>query len=265
MKGKHFAKAYWSRTRIVSAILSVALLFGCITFTSAWLIAEDKEDAPMVNKFTGSKLEIELLPEQDQGTYRLIPGESYNLAESEIPQITIKQGSVKCYLFVVIEETDRINNLVSANGTNTIYFSNHINGLSDIWDYTTIGDNSYGSPDSSKVNQLSSPNDCTNITVLVPSNKNSDLNLGIVDATQEAKKFTGTNTITIKTDLAKNQVHPNYFGDSQPIPKIKYSAYAIQTLGFEGKYASPKDDLIAAWNVVQEAIKSGNTKEVVLE
>lgn len=243
MKGKHFAKANWSRTRIVSAILSVALLFGCITFTTAWLIAEN-EEGPVVNKFTGSKLEIELTPDGTAGTYKLIPGITYDLSEKETPAVTVFGGSVECYLFVVYEET------------NDKYYSSFLSGKNASWDYQVIGYNNHTLP----------AKDGVATCVLVPKVSDS-LPLGVIESKDVDQSFEVIHRIDIKSDVTKNIVHPNYFksnGGNEELPKITATAYAIQTLGFRGKNGSDVNDVKAAWAVVEEAIRRNNTKEVVL-
>ncbi len=245
MKGKHFAKANWSRTRIVSAILSVILLFGCITFSSAWLIAEDKDGVPVVNEFTGSGLNITLTPDGTAGTYQLVPGVTYNLSENETPYVTVVKGSVECYLFVVVHET------VFVQGTTKPYFDWASNATE--WERQAVV---YG---------LEEVNSCTKSTVIVP--KNDELGLGIVAANPtDDKKFKPLTSFKVNDSLTKLQVHPDYFtSGTQPLPQISMNAYAIQTLGFKGCYPTENEALQAAWNVVKEAIQRGNTKQVVLE
>ncbi len=243
MKGKHLAKATWSRTRIVSVILSVALLFGCITFTTAWLIAEDKDGVPVVNEFTGSKLEITLTSNEEQGSYKLVPGVAYNL-EEDIPKITVVANSVECYLFVVYEK-------VNAN-----YFSDSFSYKNvSKWDSSTIGSNHTLTPSEG------------NICVYVPQITSSS-SLGVVETKDYNQSFEIINRISIPDTVTKTMAHPELFesmGGNEPNPAIRITAYAIQTLGIKDTTASQAEDLKKAWSYVAAAIEADNTKEVVLD
>ncbi len=245
MRGKHFERFRWTGKRIVSAILSAVVLFTGLGFsTYAWLTSHHE---PVVNEFTGSKLVIDLTPDADQGPYKLVPGVTYNLT-NDAPIITVKKGSVECYLFVVVHETDLIQN------TTATYYGSTLDG--NLWDYSTVP---YG---------LDEVDSCTRSTVIVP--KNNPEGLGIVAANpNEDQTFQALNAISVRDSLTKTQVHSDYFvnggkGGTQPVPKVVISAYSIQTLGFKGTTDSPENDLKAAWAVVQKAIKDNNTKEVVL-
>lgn len=242
MKGKHFAKTYWSRTRIVSAILSIALLFGCITFSSAWLIAKNEPEGPVVNKFTGSKLEIELTPDGDQGPYKLVPGVTYELGD-KAPEVTVEADSVECYLFAVVIEDWGV---IGKN--NDYYFT--INGFGE----GTFLNSSYNLTDMQTVYGDTSVYN----VVYYGTNGNN-----YVEASNDPQTFKVIETLSIPADRTKDEVAPEAFANGNT-PKFTVEAYSIQTLGFREKNATPQEDIKAAWEVVKAAILAGNTKEVVL-
>lgn len=262
MKGKHFAKAYWSRTRIVSAILSIALLFGCITFSSAWLIAKNEPEGPVVNKFTGSKLEITLTPNEDQGPYKLIPGMTYDLGE-DAPVVTVEAGSVECYLFVVIDEKG-----TKINGEDVPYFypfatEDFPRNYTTTFNYSTSGWLSvYSSPDALDRDDNGY---VVNRNVYCITKQNGDATQYFIPNDNENDQtFKIMEKVTVGSDTTKDMVAPSNFNDNNTPPAIKITAYSIQTLGFKGKNGSDVNDVKAAWAVVEEAIRRNNTKEVVL-
>ncbi len=261
MKGKHFAKAYWSRTRVVSAILSVALLFGCITFTTAWLIAENKE-GPVVNEFTGSKLKIELTPENDQGPYRLIPGMTYELDDSQAPKITVEKDSVECYLFVVFHEvgtkvsgvSKHLDEFVSYN-----YNSAENWGMFKLW---KTGTDANGMPYKDYIFYVKTPADDTELCNYVHTNPTQNQTFNIM-----AKNASGKAYFTVSDQLTKQLVAP---ANLESNPYITFTAYSIQTLGFKGQTKTGTDeekvvaDMNLAWAAVEAAINNNNTEAVVL-
>lgn len=100
MKAKHLEKFRWNRKRIVSAILSGAVLLGSITFSAlAWIRYEKRTNALV---FKGTSLEIGLSGNESD-TYPLIPGKTYQLTGSSIPKITIPANSVDCYVYASCE------------------------------------------------------------------------------------------------------------------------------------------------------------------
>ncbi len=250
MRGNHLEKFRWTRKRIVSAILSAALLFACIGFsTYAWLTSRHD---PVVNEFTGSKLVLTLSPDADQGPYRLVPGQTYELSDAERPNVKIEGGSVECYLFFVYEEI------------NNTYYSPFLS-YEDVyyWDLSTIG----------TANHTLQPTEDTGIVYVIVPQIEQSLPLGVVPAEDQAQNFEFIYKITIPETITKQQVHPSNFisgGGTEVVPKFKVAAYAIQTFGFKGKNTggtaeeNAKADLRDAWAVVEAAIKSGSTKDVVL-
>ena len=256
MKGKHFAKANWSRTRIVSAILSVALLFGCITFTTAWLIAEDENGGPVVNEFTGSMLQISLTPDSTQGPYKLVPGVTYELSEEEDPEITVAAGSVECYLFVVFHE---VGTKVNGNPMDLDHYvscdvGSDFKMLSfDSNNYWRTGTDPgtgvpfkdyvfyYGGEDTQ--NYVLSPE--------VPQAQTFD----VLQKTNNGKQY-----FKINETVTKLEAHPNAISVN---PYVTFTGYSIQTLGLKPNDGNI-DDVRYAWSLVAEAIEDGNTKAVVL-
>lgn len=271
MKGKHFAKAYWSKTRIVSVILSIALLFGCITFTTAWLIAEDKDGVPVVNEFTGSQLTINLTPDNSQSGIKLIPGVTYtkeNNPEITFPQVTVLGNSVDCYLFVEFYETG-----VSVNGEK-IHLDSYVNyNFSPYFNKYFAFDNNDETPYKRYIGY--------HYDEATPDEN-------YVASSSDPQSFDLTsNVFTIKNSVTKDEVNPAVI-TGENMPKITFKVYSIQTVGFKGthtepeyeknedgsivyengqpkvKYTQEQRDILAAWDEVARAIDEGNTKEVVL-
>ena len=236
MKGKHFAKANWSRTRIVSAVLSVALLFGCITFTTAWLIAEN-EEGPVVNQFTGSKLQINLSTKGDHTGYKLIPGMTYHLSDDAAPQVKVTDGSVDCYLFAVIHESWGTNS-ANINSKDQYFTINGINGTN----WINLAGASVNDP-------LESNNSAASVMYCQMGGKN------YIDTSNQEKDILILNEFKIPENLTKQQVAPDAFQNGDT-PKITVKVYSIQTLGMK--------DINEAWGYVADAINNNNTKAVVL-
>lgn len=263
MKGKHFAKAYWSRARIVSVILSIVLLFGCVSFSSAWLIAKNEPDGPVVNEFTGSHLKIELTPDENQGPYQLIPGKTYELSEEKSPEVVVEGGSVECYLFVVFHEVGTLVNgepthldsFISYNynaGTNWGVLPGTA-GLNGEW---KIGEEN-GVPYKDYIFYAKTPEDPTDPCNYVHSSP-EDQPFDIM-----AKNGSGKAYFSVSNQVTKQMVDP---GNLSSNPYVTFTAYSIQTLGFKGENANETEDMEKAWAAVEEAIENNNTtKHVVLK
>ncbi len=100
MKGKHVRPLFWNPKRIVSAVLSVVLLLGCISFSAmAWLRYERRTNAQV---FKGTSLEIGFSGDKTT-TYPLIPGKTYQLTGTAVPKVTLPANSVNCYVYVLCE------------------------------------------------------------------------------------------------------------------------------------------------------------------
>ncbi len=258
MKGKHFAKAYWSRTRIVSVVLSIVLLFGCITFTSAWLIAKN-EEGPVVNQFTGSSLEISLSPDGDQGPYKLVPGMTYDLGD-KAPEITVEAGSVECYLFAVLIEDWGV------------YDSDNPQKNDHYYKIDDFGEGKFLNSSYNLMDMQTVYGDTSVYKVLYYGTNNNYY----VETSNDPQTFKVIETLSIPADRTKDEVAPEAFANGKT-PKFTVEAYSIQTLGFKGKNKDDKVDekgvtttkeqldVMDAWKVVKAAILADNTQKVVLD
>ena len=102
VKGKHCKSTsrYWTVKRMVSAVLSVALLMGCISFSAlAWFRYEKRTN---IQVFKGTSLEVGFIGDGTT-TYPLIPGQTYYLTGNAIPKITLPANSVDCYIYALCE------------------------------------------------------------------------------------------------------------------------------------------------------------------
>lgn len=99
-----------SYSMIVAVLLLVA---GLVSGTLAWLTDQSNQ---IVNTFTTSDITVEISEtkgtpvtgQKDTYKFKMIPG--YTLEKD--PKVTVKAGSVECWLFVQITET---NNTLSGN------------------------------------------------------------------------------------------------------------------------------------------------------
>nr|MBR4281088.1 hypothetical protein [Clostridia bacterium] len=86
------------RTLLVLSLVAVVMV-GSIAGTIAWLTAYTN---PVTNTFTVGNITIELA--ETTGTdYKVVPG----VTDAKDPKVTVKSGSEKCYVYVLVE-----NNLV---------------------------------------------------------------------------------------------------------------------------------------------------------
>ncbi len=246
MKGKHFKKIRWNKKRIISAILSVTLLLGCISFsTLAWL-TNDKD--PVVNKFTGSSLEINLTGDPDEDGYLLVPGVTHTLTNDEAPKLTVVANSVDCYLFLV---ADDVGAMVDGNSIPLIDENGFLSALSI---------------DGSRWMSLSDlDKDIPNVFLAIGSGTETSLSKENVEKptyyvpyseTETPFSIINGNKFTVNPNITKEKVHPDNFSESNK-PYLKFTAYSIQRLGFEG-------NVLGAWEAVKTAIENENTNDIVL-
>lgn len=139
MKTKKLRKKKKSvAVKMALTLLAVVLLIGgTIGGTLAWLTAKS---GPVTNTFTVGKIEIELKEHklEDNGTlgeevvesnsYKVLPGAT----QPKDPFVTVKAGSEKCYVYVLVT-----NNLVIDNVPVATYDINDTD-----WDPIKIGTNS---------------------------------------------------------------------------------------------------------------------------
>lgn len=85
-----------TRTILLTVVTSVLLLTAVIGGTMAWLV--DKS-GPVTNTFTPTTIGV-TLTETTGNTYQMVPGATI----AKDPKVTIKAGSVPCYVFVMINE-----------------------------------------------------------------------------------------------------------------------------------------------------------------
>lgn len=268
MKAKHLKAFEWKIRHTVSVVLSVALLLGCITFsTFAWLTAKDE---PVVNEFTGSKLKIELTPDDNQGPYQLIPGMVYELEDSVAPIVTVEKGSVECYLFVVFHE---VGTIVNGTSMHLDEFISYEYNSSENWGVLAgtagtkgewkIGTDENGMPYKDYIFYAKTPEDETDLCNYVCQNLTEDQSFSIM-----AKNGNGKAYFQVSDELTKQTVHPY---SMQSNPYVTFTAYSIQTLGFKGETLVGTEsekataDMELAWAQVQAAIENNNTKSVVLK
>lgn len=129
------------RKKLVTAIVALTLALSCLVgVTMAWLSVET---GPVTNTFTYGDINIELKEHKyvngaltteevtANDTYKVIPGGE----EDKDPFVRVKKGSEKCYVYVTIENTVKIDNefvasvdvdtskweVVATNGNTTLY------------------------------------------------------------------------------------------------------------------------------------------------
>lgn len=85
-----------TRTILLTVVASVLLLTAAIGGTMAWLV---DNTAPLTNTFTPTTIGV-TLTETTGETYQMVPGATI----TKDPKVTIKPGSVPCYVFVKVEE-----------------------------------------------------------------------------------------------------------------------------------------------------------------
>lgn len=85
-----------TRTILLTVVASVLLLTAAIGGTMAWLV---DNTAPLTNTFTPTTIGV-TLTETTGETYQMVPGATI----TKDPKVTIKAGSVPCYVFVRVEE-----------------------------------------------------------------------------------------------------------------------------------------------------------------
>lgn len=85
-----------TRTILLTVVASVLLLTAAIGGTMAWLV--DKS-GPVTNTFTPTTIGV-TLTETTGNTYQMVPGATIK----KDPTVTIKAGSVPCYVFLMINE-----------------------------------------------------------------------------------------------------------------------------------------------------------------
>ena len=100
LKAKHLKKMKWPCKRLVSLVLSVVLLLGCITFSTLAWVTYKKVTAP--NVFVGSKLQVTMGNDVSE-QYYAIPGETYPVTGDQIPKVVVKANSIDCYVYALCE------------------------------------------------------------------------------------------------------------------------------------------------------------------
>lgn len=99
------------KKKTVALLLALVLVFGVAAGgTLAWLT--DKTDA-VTNTFTTSDINIKL--EETKTDFTMVPG--YTIEKD--PKVTVLKGSEDCYLFVKVEESEKLETYISytmANG-----------------------------------------------------------------------------------------------------------------------------------------------------
>ena len=243
MRGKHFKRIIWDQRRIIVTTVSVVVLLSVLVVsTVAWLTAHKD---PVVNKFVGSQLEITLSPEGTAGSYKMIPGITHDLGE-KAPVITVEADSVECYLFAVLVEDWGVNRGSDTTDKSDYYY--YIDGLDQAGTFMCFNQRDmqdvYGDTSSYSV-------------VYYKTNGKN-----YIETSEANQSFKVIKTLTVPEERTKHDVAPETFNGS--CPKFMVEAYSIQTLGLKPNGGS-EEDVKAAWELVKAAIKSGNTKEVVLK
>ena len=86
--------------KMIVLLLSVMLIIGCVAGTSiAWLVTQTE---PIINTFTVGDITIKL--EETATDFKLLPGTDI----AKDPKVTVLAGSEECWLFVKIEESNRV-------------------------------------------------------------------------------------------------------------------------------------------------------------
>ena len=92
-----------SMKKTIAVVVAISMIFGCVVGgTIAWLTANSNT---VTNTFTTSDVTISLA-ETTGADYKMVPGATI----AKDPKVTVQKGSEDCYLFVKIEETNRIAN-----------------------------------------------------------------------------------------------------------------------------------------------------------
>lgn len=220
--------------KLVALVLVLALLVGgAIGGTLAWLIAETN---PIVNTFTVGNISItltETLNAKSNGAEsndiwqgKMVPGTEL----LKDPQITVAQGSEKCWLFVKIEETGYV------TVDQKVYVFNDFVTYVPITDWEEVESG-------------------TNYKVYGFKT--------VVDASSEAQTkyvLQGSNTnpngcVSIPQTVTKEMMDAVHDGQA---PKLTFTAYAIQSDNLK-KDGNPVSDVNDAWSVYKNPPQENNS------
>ncbi len=102
-------------SKAFAALLAAVLVIGCtIGGTTAWLVATSET---VENTFTYGNVDVTL--KENTGTsYKILPGNDI----TKDPEVTVKAGSVDCWLFVKITESNWPT-FVEADGTRKVDYA----------------------------------------------------------------------------------------------------------------------------------------------
>ena len=103
--GKYSKRRGVTSKTLVLALVLMLVIGATIGGTLAWLT--DTSDQ-VVNTFTDSDIDIEL-SEDTGNTYKMVPG--YDISKD--PEVTVKAGSEKCYLFVKLEKANNFDSFLT--------------------------------------------------------------------------------------------------------------------------------------------------------
>lgn len=283
MKGKHLKKISWTKKRMISAILSVSLLLGCIYSASmAWLTDDDQ---PIVNIFQSNTLEITF--GYDDQEFLLVPGATYRLPSNKVPKVVLPANSVDCYLFLVVESYFYdLANAEAVMGTGYI-LKDSIVGVS--FDEKSVpikqmeggeylntktsdvdGDAGYmkdGLKLANGTNQfvlkdlLAIKDDSGKIigqrTIykFIPYDCNNDDNPALLTSSEEREFYIlagGSEDCKFEVNelLTKEEVHPSKIQDIDKCPKMRFTAFAVQ----QNESDQSKATNVNAYNAIASAI-----------
>ena len=103
--GKYSKRRGVTSKTLVLALVLMMVVGATIGGTLAWLTDTSEQ---VVNTFTDSDIDIEL-SENTGNTYKMVPG--YDISKD--PEVTVKAGSEKCYLFVKLEKANNFDSFLT--------------------------------------------------------------------------------------------------------------------------------------------------------
>lgn len=197
---------------LVAALSMVLVICLTVAGTLAYLKAET---TPVINTFSPSNIDL-TLAETTGDTYKMVPGTDI----SKDPKVTVT-ADIDCYVFVKVEE--------SANFDT--YMTYTISGWTPVPNETNV-----------YYREVSASADEDN-----DGKKNVEA-FYVLDGEGEAELKNGY--VTVKPDVTKDMMKDFYEGDgitvksNANLPKLTFTAYAIQQAGFE-------NDPVGAWAAAQ--------------
>lgn len=205
--------------KLIAIISCMILLIGAVGATIAWLT--DETD-PVENTFTVGNIDIDLYETSGDDQvhakdYKMIPGTTLD----KDPKVTVEAGSEACWLFVKVTETCDV---TKPDCTDKYAFSDFIT-------YRVI-------TGAGGWNQLmdNEENPVAGVYYRAVSASTADQKFDVI-GTNIDDNFV-TNKVVVKDTVTKEMMdalESALESNTNAAPKLTFKAYAVQTVGFEGK------------------------------